>query len=283
MTYWNSAALYGGWGMPEDLPKVRNASELASIGEEIALRDWNGFLDWLPLNVRRTRDDAMVQNLIYQAVGLKYVLDSLAVAAYTAADPKDAEQFKTTALAYKDAYAPFMRTSLYKGIARYYSGQAPANKKGFKSQMKILAEPATAYNRRNLAGYLRTPIGSSYIGRVAGKTYRAYDKITAKGRDRLLALRKRGEPLIGRTPAIPSAYDEYIKARADTRAAAEALYAAAHPKNYERTLARLKERQELGWIPPVRTVPVQPSGEDLTGLPFRSPGSEGPETGTGME
>lgn len=278
MTYWNSAALYGGWGMPEDLSRVRNADDLSAIGESSAKRDWDDFKDWLPLNIQRTRNDAMVQNLIYQAVGLKYVLDSLAVSAYTATDPKTAEQYKMTALAYKDAYAPFMRTSLYKGIARYYSGQAPASKKGFKTRMSYLAEPTTVYNRKNLAGYLRTPIGASYIGRVAGKSYRTYDKITAKGRDRLLALRDRGMPLIGQVPPIPDAYEEYIKARAANRAAAEALYAAEHPKSYEKTLARLKERQKLGWIPALRSVPVQPSGEDIGGLPFSTPGSGGPGT-----
>ena len=268
--------------MPEDITRVKNATELAVIGKELALRDWNGFRDWLPLNIQRTRDDVMVQDLIFQAVGLKYVLDSLAVSAYTATKAGEAEQYKMTALAYKDAYAPFMRTSLYKGIARYYSGQAPASKKGFKSQMTVLADPSTAYSRRNLAGYLRTPIGSSYIGRVGDKTYRAYNKITEKGRDRLLALRKRGEPLIGKIPTIPDEYKEYIAARASARQAALEKYAAAHPKSYAKTLARLRSRRDAGWIPPV---PVRASeeDEDFQLLPGGTPGSGGPETGTGME
>ena len=269
--------------MPSELPRVRTAEELRDIGEGTAERDWDAFLEWLPLNIQRTRGDDMVQDLIYQAVGLKYILDSLAVSAYTATDPKTAEQYKTTALAYKDAYAPFMKTSLYKGIARYYSGQAPASKKGFKTQMAILAEPTTTYNRRNLAGYLRTPIGSSYIGRVAGKSYRAFDKITAKGRDRLLALRDRGAPFIGNVPAIPAAYEDYIKARADARGAALAKYAASHPKTYAKTLARLRARQDAGWIPAVKSVPVRSSEEDLsTGLPLISPNPGEPGTTSPM-
>ena len=252
MSYWNSAALYGGWGMPSDLTVVKNVEDLITVGEGYAQADWNNFMPWLPMNIQRTRDEPMVEQLIYQAVGLKHVLDSLAVSAYTAETAKEAEQFKVTSLAYKDAYAPFMRTSLYKGIARYYSGQPPASRAAFRKKMKELALPATKYSRANIGGYLRTAIGSPYIGKVGDEKYRIYPQLTTKGRDRLLDLQERGRKLIGKIPDIPSQYAPYIAARDKARAAALEAYLAKHPKDYSKTLERLKARRDAGWIPALK-------------------------------
>ena len=230
MSYWNTASLYGGWQIPEDITKVKTPGELTEIGSAIAgtLRAvgadgqivLSDLVSFLPATLRKYIDDLGVQNMVFMAVGLKYVLDSLTVKAHTAPSEVASMQYKMTALAYKDAYAPVISSPTYKAVVRYYSGMPPNNKAVTMERMADFLKPETPYTRQSINGYLRTDVGTPYLGTVNGTPYRIYEPIPpdTKRNERLKILQRRGATMLGTIPTVPKIFNQYISARNAERA-----------------------------------------------------------------
>lgn len=205
MTYWNSAALYGGWQITDEIFKVKDYDQLANIGTELVTATQGEIASWLPKAILKAERDGNlnVRKAIAAAAGLKHELDSLNVAA--SVYPDVAVQCNLTALAYKDAYAKFMNTAIYRAVAKYFSGDPPRYSRSQVKRMKeMFARPDTPYDRANLGQFLRRTIGTPYLGKVGSVKYRVRDPFDRRlKRADLLEQRARiGYPIINQIPDV---------------------------------------------------------------------------------